>query len=118
MRDGRPIVPAIHNGRVFEFAPRGHGGSIAVQRRTIEQLLAASSDRHPSIGEPTGLKTTEVAILELLAKGLRYKEIADALHFSGTKVKRVTAHAYAKLGATSRTEALNLWRSSGEAPRD
>jgi LuxR family maltose regulon positive regulatory protein len=52
------------------------------------------------------LTTRELAILRLIAAGLRNQEIADHLSISGATVKRHIANAYGKLGVGHRTEAL------------
>jgi DNA-binding NarL/FixJ family response regulator len=45
--------------------------------------------------------------VELLAKGLRYKEIADRLFLSTETVRTHIRNIYQKLQVNSRTEALN-----------
>lgn len=91
-------------------------GGFGVPRGTIARLLAgaAAPDSEPTAvrAAHTSMKPAEEQILELLARGLRYKEIADRLDLSKAKMKRLTARAYAKLGATSRIEAINHWRDS------
>jgi LuxR family maltose regulon positive regulatory protein len=52
------------------------------------------------------LTTRELEILRLIGAGLRNQEIADHLSISAATVKRHIANAYAKLGASHRTEAL------------
>jgi LuxR family maltose regulon positive regulatory protein len=52
------------------------------------------------------LTPRELAILRLIAVGLRNQEIAGELSISPATVKRHIANIYAKLGAGHRTEAL------------
>jgi LuxR family transcriptional regulator, maltose regulon positive regulatory protein len=56
------------------------------------------------LAEP--LTAREVAILRLVAAGLRNQEIADQLYISLPTVKRHIANAYGKLGVAHRTEAV------------
>lgn len=53
------------------------------------------------------LSTREKAILDLLSKGLRYKEIADRLFLSTETVRTHIRNIYHKLQVNSRTDALN-----------
>lgn len=53
------------------------------------------------------LSAREQEILELLSKGLRYKEIADRLYLSTETIRTHIRNIYGKLQVNSRTEALN-----------
>lgn len=55
------------------------------------------------------LTVREVDILENLAKGLFYKEIADHLSISTGTVKQHVNHIYQKLQVQNRTEAINKY---------
>jgi DNA-binding NarL/FixJ family response regulator len=63
----------------------------------------------PSDGEPgEALTPREREVLELLAHGLSNRQIADALAISEHTAKFHVASISAKLGASSRTEAVRL----------
>ena len=49
----------------------------------------------------------ENEILQLLSKGLLYKEIADRLKISVSTVRQHIHHIYEKLHVQNRTEAIN-----------
>jgi DNA-binding NarL/FixJ family response regulator len=53
------------------------------------------------------LTPKEIQILELLAKGYIYKEIADKVHTTVAMVKQHLHKIYKKLHVSNRTEALN-----------
>ena len=53
------------------------------------------------------LSLREKEILDLLSKGLRYKEIADQLFLSTETVRTHIRNIYGKLQVNSRTDALN-----------
>jgi DNA-binding CsgD family transcriptional regulator/tetratricopeptide (TPR) repeat protein len=56
---------------------------------------------------PAGLTRKEVAVLELLAEGLRSKEIAQRLNRSPRTVDHHLASIFAKLGVATRAEAVS-----------
>jgi LuxR family maltose regulon positive regulatory protein len=68
--------------------------------------LPASQAAANTSGPFQALTTRELAILRLIAAGLRNQEIADHLSISAATVKRHIANAYGKLGVSHRTEAL------------
>lgn len=51
------------------------------------------------------LSKRETEVVDLLAEGLRNKEIAERLNLSVETVRDYLKHIYAKLGVSSRTEA-------------
>ena len=53
------------------------------------------------------LSSRENEILQLLTKGLLYKEIADQLSISVSTVRQHIHHVYEKLHVQNRTEAIN-----------
>jgi DNA-binding NarL/FixJ family response regulator len=55
------------------------------------------------------LSRREKEILEMLAKGLLYKEIAEQLFISPETVKKHVYHVYEKLHVTNRIEAVNRY---------
>jgi len=55
------------------------------------------------------LSRREKEILEMLAKGLLYKEIAEQLYISAETVKKHVYHVYEKLHVTNRVEAVNRY---------
>jgi DNA-binding NarL/FixJ family response regulator len=75
-------------------------------------LASSLLERHPvptfEAGEPVGdpLTGRELEVLQLAAEGLANKQIALALNISEHTVKFHLSSLYAKLGVTSRTEAI------------
>lgn len=82
-----------------------HGGSPMTSQ--IARKVIASFQQKNSIDEAEELTQREKEILKLLAKGLRYKEIAADLNISLDTVRSHTRHIYEKLQVQSRTEAIN-----------
>src|SRR5438874_10089884 len=55
------------------------------------------------------LTVQESAVMRLLARGLRYKEIADSLGLSYAKVHKLQHKIYVKLQASNAAEAVARW---------
>jgi DNA-binding NarL/FixJ family response regulator len=73
-----------------------------IARRVIEVM------QKPKVKDEVALLSTrEREILELLAKGFRYKEISDKLFISTATVRTHIHNIYEKLQVQSRTDALN-----------
>src|SRR6185295_6395455 len=73
----------------------------------IARKVIASFQHKDSIDEVDILTPKEKEILKALARGLRYKEIADEMHISIETVRTHARKIYEKLQVQSRTEALN-----------
>ena len=81
--------------------------SASVARRLVEHMRPPK-EKIRTEGMPE-ISTRENDVLELLAKGLLYKEIADQLHISLSTVKQHIHNIYGKLHVQSRTEAVVRW---------
>jgi two-component system, NarL family, response regulator len=73
----------------------------AGRRLIAPEVAARLADR---VASPS-LTSREVAVLELVAKGMSNKEIGAALFVSETTIKYHLKNIYSKLGASDRTEA-------------
>jgi len=74
----------------------------AFQNRPAEPAAAGQSD--PALNT---LSNREREIIELLAKGMLYKEIAASLFISQETVRKHVYHIYEKLHVNNRVEAIN-----------
>jgi DNA-binding NarL/FixJ family response regulator len=77
--------------------------SSSIARRVVESFNKSSEAN----AEMQKLSAREQEIISLLAKGLRYKEIADKLFISSETVRTHIRNMYEKLAVNSRTDALN-----------
>lgn len=69
------------------------------------------------IGRSEGLSERESQVLVLCARGLRNREIADALYLNIETVKSHLKHAYSRLGIRNRAEAAAfVLQLEGDAP--
>jgi DNA-binding NarL/FixJ family response regulator len=73
-----------------------------IARKIVESFRLA---RMPA-GETGGLTVREQEVLELLAKGCLYKEIADTLQITYRTVSTHIEHIYGKLHVHSRAQAI------------
>ena len=87
---------------ICELKNGGSPMSSSIARKVIASFHA------PEIKQSQyNLTNRENEILELLAKGYRYKEIAEKLIVSIETVRSHVHHIYEKLQVSSRTDALN-----------
>jgi DNA-binding CsgD family transcriptional regulator len=67
----------------------------------------------PARVESLGITPRELEVLRLIAEGLSNKEMADRLCVSENTVKTHTSRLFDKLGASRRTQAVQLAKSQG-----
>jgi RNA polymerase sigma factor (sigma-70 family) len=72
----------------------------------IARKVVQSFQQSPASKATENLSPREQEVLELLAKGFLYKEIADQLHISFETVHTYIRRIYEKLQVRSRTEAV------------
>ena len=75
-----------------------------IARKVISSFQPLNHAKNPSLEM---LTSREQELLQLLAQGLRYKEIADKLYLSTDTVRTHIRNIYRKLEVQSRTEAIN-----------
>jgi NarL family two-component system response regulator LiaR len=63
-----------------------------------------------------GVTKRELEILELIAKGLSNKEIAESLFVSENTVKTHSSRLFDKIGARRRTQAVQMGKEMGLIP--
>jgi DNA-binding CsgD family transcriptional regulator len=61
--------------------------------------------------ETLGITPRELEVLQLIAEGLSNKEMADRLFVSENTIKTHTSRVFDKLGASRRTQAVQLAKS-------
>jgi DNA-binding NarL/FixJ family response regulator len=76
----------------------------------IARQVVSYFHRNPVPGEQTSLTVRERDVIELLAAGAMYKEIADTLSITLETVRSHVKNIYDKLHAHSRTEAVRKYR--------
>jgi DNA-binding NarL/FixJ family response regulator len=127
------MVCTIHDDddTIFEALRSGASGYILKDPITVEEISKAIHDLYnggspmtpfiarkvigtfqkPAINDPNSLLSLrEKEVLELVAKGLLYKEIALKLEISTETVKKHLKNIYQKLHVQNKVEALNKFR--------
>lgn len=102
---GSPMSSAIARKLVRSFQARGTdtAGKDAGRER---EGRTTKQDAPPDCWD-SALSARENEILQLLSRGLLYKEISDQLHISTSTVRQHIHRIYEKLHVQNRTEAIN-----------
>jgi LuxR family maltose regulon positive regulatory protein len=114
----RLLVPfLIHPApRLLERHARQHTSHAALIEQILDQISGGSEPSSPAAG-PAGLRepisVSETRVLRYLPTNLRVPEIAGQLTLSVNTVRTHIRHLYEKLGAHSRTEAVERARALG-----
>jgi DNA-binding NarL/FixJ family response regulator len=80
---------------------------VAAFGRRPAEVLATAGSSTASVDNIRMLSTREKEILELLSRGMVYKEIAAQLFISAETVRKHVYHIYEKLHVNNRVEAVN-----------
>ena len=105
---------------VAVFEQLGARPAAAAARRRLHELGARDIPRGPrpaTRANPAGLTAREVDVLRLVAAGLRNADIAERLYLSPKTVDHHVSALLAKLGARSRTEAVQAANRLGALDR-
>jgi DNA-binding NarL/FixJ family response regulator len=97
----KTTVPEKIIEAIFEVVNGGAPMSSQVARKVVQTFRKKEVDLH--------LTDRECQVLELLAKGLLYKEIAAQLEVSHETIRKHCFNIYEKLHVHNRTEALNKY---------
>ena|ERR1700730_3241798 len=87
---------------LVELHDGGAPMSTQIARKVIDRMHANESEEKKNI-----LTTRESEILQLLAKGLLYKEISERINITTGTVRQHIHRIYEKLHVQNRTEAIN-----------
>ncbi len=104
---GAPVSPAemLRTARVVGLGP-------AELRRVMYELPSAPSQRRRHV-DPCPLSTRELSVLQRLAEGKVYKQIAHELTLSTSTVRTHLHNIYGKLGAVDRAQAVLIATERG-----
>ncbi|HAO77920.1 MAG TPA: DNA-binding response regulator [Verrucomicrobia subdivision 3 bacterium] len=97
-----------------------HGGGSPMSSHIARKIVQSFQQSASASAEAQSLSPREAEVLDLLAKGFLYKEIADSMKVTYATVHTHIRHIYEKLHVRSRTEAvakhLGQPRSRRESP--
>jgi LuxR family maltose regulon positive regulatory protein len=108
----RSLLGARRRGRVGSVS----GSEMAFIKRIMVAFGHGDRDEkfpHDVSGLVVPLTRRELEVLAKIAEGRKNREIAEELVVTLETVKKHNAHIFEKLGATNRTEAVNLAREIG-----
>ena len=83
-----------------------HAGGSPMSSNIARKIVQSFQRFNTSPTETENLSPREREVLELLARGYLYKEIAGALHISGPTVNTHIRRIYEKLHVRSRSQAI------------
>lgn len=92
---------------IGELVEGGAPMSSQIARKVVAAFQNKKADEQAGATALEVLSKREKEILEMIAKGLLYKEIADSLFISTETVRKHVKHIYDKLHVDNRVEAVN-----------
>ncbi|HZI33641.1 MAG TPA: response regulator transcription factor [Candidatus Binatia bacterium] len=95
-----------------------HGGGSPMSSHIARKIVQSFQQPVPASAEAQSLSPREAEVLDLLAKGFLYKEIADQMKVSYATVHTHIRHVYEKLHVRSRTEAVAKHLGQARPHRD
>jgi DNA-binding NarL/FixJ family response regulator len=95
-----------------------HGGGSPMSSHIARKIVQSFQQPAPPSAEAQSLSPREAEVLDLLAKGFLYKEIADQMKVSYATVHTHIRHVYEKLHVRSRTEAVAKHLNQARSQRD
>jgi len=100
------LIKTTPPAKLLDAITEIHEGGSPMNSHIARKVVLSFNQSAPN-PELEKLSAREQLILELLSKGLRYKEIADRLTISTETVRTHIRNIYGKLQVNSRTDALN-----------
>jgi DNA-binding NarL/FixJ family response regulator len=104
------ILKRTSPARILEAISDVHAGGSPMSSEIARRIVGMIQKQGSAAPEAGSLTERENEILDLLAQGYLYKEIAEQLFVSRLTVKKHIHNIYEKLQVQNRTEALNKAR--------
>jgi DNA-binding NarL/FixJ family response regulator len=101
------ILKRTSPAQILEAIRELHSGGSPMSSEVARRVISSIQKRDSHSAEAEVLTDREKEILDYLALGFLYKEIADKLSISKETVKKHIHNIYEKLHVQTRTEALN-----------
>jgi DNA-binding NarL/FixJ family response regulator len=109
------LVKRTPAAKILEAIQEIHTGASPMSGRVARMMVEHFRNMKKAAPEIENLSKREQEVLELLAKGYRYKEIAEALGLGFDTVRSHLRSIYDKLHVQSRTEAVAKYLSKNES---
>lgn len=110
------ILKRTAPARILEAISDLHNGGSPMSSEIARRVVSSVCLKGKATPEQDALTGRENQILDLLAQGFLYKEIASELFISRLTVKKHIHNIYEKLQVQNRTEALNKTLRRGSRP--
>jgi DNA-binding NarL/FixJ family response regulator len=106
------ILKKTAPAKMLESIRELYEGGSPMSSQIARKVVAAFQNRVPGVVPNDNmniniLSVREKEILELLSKGMMYKEIAQQLNISQETIRKHAYHVYEKLHVSNRVEAIN-----------
>jgi DNA-binding NarL/FixJ family response regulator len=111
------IVKRTAPDKLLEAVRDAHQGGSPMSPHIARKVVQYFHQLGPAKRETEALTDREREVLEHLAKGYLYKEIADVLGIGVETVRRHLTNIYAKLHVHTRTEAAVKYLQDHPSPR-
>ncbi len=97
--------------RMLEAIRELYEGGAPMSSQIARKVVAAFINKPVAAGDSDleNLTNREREILELLSRGMMYKEIAAALNLANDTIRKHVYHVYEKLHVSNRVEAVNKY---------
>ena len=103
------ILKKTAPGKLLESIRELAEGGAPMSSQIARKVVAVFQEKNPSSGLLDNLSNREHEILELLAKGMLYKEFSTRLGIDQETVRKHVYHIYEKLHVNNRVEAVNKY---------
>jgi DNA-binding NarL/FixJ family response regulator len=110
------LLKRLSPPRLLEAIREVHAGGSPMSSSIARKVVASFHMAAPDSGPRPHLSPREEAVLDSLAKGLTYKQIASQFAISIDTVRTHLRRIYEKLHVCSRTQAVAKYLSSSNAP--
>lgn len=108
------VLKEMASRQLIQCVRKVHAGEQWIEKRSVTAALEAMLKREQGMKDVgSQLTGRELAIVQMLGRGLRNREIADELHIGEGTVKTHLHHIYRKLGVDGRLDLMRLAREKG-----
>lgn len=97
--------------KIISSIKEAHSGGAPMSFAVAKRVLQHFRQEHKNI-ELENLTPTEKEVLELLAQGFLYKEIADKKFVTIDTIKKHVGNIYRKLHVNNKVEAINMFNQN------
>ena len=109
------LLKPVQSAELLEAVRNVSSGGVPMTSNIARKIIQSFTGSTPARNEMESLSDREREVLEYLAKGYLYKEVADLMHISYSTVHTHVEHIYEKLHVRSRTQAVAMFFDHGRS---